>query len=55
MVTVTSDPVVQAQLEQCLRAAQEKILRENKACQKRFEESLARGIKERMRQVRAQQ
>ncbi len=55
MVTVTSDPVAQAQLERCLRAAQEKILRENKACQQRFEESLARGIKERMRQVRAQQ
>ncbi len=51
-MVVTSDPVAQAQLEACLRAAQEKILRENKECQRRFEESLAKRIKESMRQAR---
>ncbi len=53
MMAVTSDPIAQAQLEQCLRAAQEKIVRENKAVQARFEKNLVEGIKERMRCVRA--
>ncbi len=52
MVAVTSDPVAQEQLEICLRAAQEKIVRENKAYQERFEANLVAGIKERIRRIR---
>ncbi len=52
MVKVTSNPDAQALLERCLRAAQEKIIVENKACQARFETNLVNGIKARMRQIR---
>ncbi len=52
MMTVTSDAQAQAQLELCLRAAQLKIIAENKAYQARFEADLVAGIKERMRRVR---
>lgn len=51
-MTVTSDPVAQEKLELALRAAQLKIVAENKAYQKRFEESLVAGIRARMRRVR---
>lgn len=53
MNSVTSDPDAQATLEHALRRAQLKIVQENKTCQLRFEETLVRGIKARMKQVRA--
>ncbi len=52
MIAVTSDLRAQEQLETCLRAAQLKIIAENKAYQARFEADLVSGIKERMRRVR---
>lgn len=55
MNIVTSDPDAQVALEHALRRAQLKIVEENKTCQLRFEEKLVRGIKARMKQVRAKQ
>ncbi len=52
-MTVTSDPIAQEKLELALRAAQLKIVAENKAYQKRFEENLVAGIKACMCRVRA--
>ncbi len=51
-MTVTSDPIAQEKLELALRAAQLKIVAENKAYQKRFEENLVAGIRETARKMR---
>ncbi len=52
MFTITSDAQAQAQLEICLRAAQLKIVAENKAYQKRFETNLVDGIKDCARRIK---
>lgn len=52
---VTSDPIAQRQLEEALRAAQLKIVRENKAALARFDAQLIEGIQARMRKLRARQ
>ena len=52
---VTSDPIAQRQLEEALRAAQLKIVRENKAALARLDAQLIKGIQARMRKLRAHQ
>lgn len=52
---VTSDPIAQRQLEEALRAAQLKIVRENKAALARLDAQLIKGIQARMRKLRARQ
>ena len=52
---VTSDPIAQRQLEEALRAAQLKIIRENKAALARLDAQLIEGIQARMRKLRARQ
>ena len=52
---VTSDPIAQRQLEEALRAAQLKIVRENKAALARLDARLVESIQERARQMRARQ
>ncbi|MCI6589807.1 MAG: hypothetical protein MSB12_01700 [Lentisphaeraceae bacterium] len=52
---VTSDPIAQRQLEEALRAAQLKIVRENKAALARLDAQLIEGIQARMRKLRARQ
>lgn len=52
-IPVTSDPVAEEQLNRCLRAAQEKIVRENAAWEKAFQENLVKTIQEHRKALQA--